>query len=156
MSDDQINTPNTNAFLTRGCQCKPSDNGGNDEVYSKICCKLSDHDWLSHISLPSGVERFNCVEVRFKNSRKDFYRLQGDFEVHIGDIVAVEAAPGHDIGIVTLLGETARLQMNRKNVNPASEEIKKLYRRARPTDIEKWVASVERGRDHVSNQKNHE
>ncbi len=147
MSDDNIKPKDNNAFLTRGCQCKPSDNGENENVYNKIYCKLSDHDWLGHINLPSGMERFDCVEVRFKNSRKDFFRLQGDFEVHVGDIVALEAAPGHDIGIVSLTGETARLQMKRKNIDPGSEEIKKLYRRARTTDIEKWVASVDREDD---------
>lgn len=144
MSDDNIQTENNNAFLTRGCGCKPSDEGGNEKVYSKIHCKLSNHDWLGDISLPSGMIRFDCVEVRFKNNHKEFFRIQGDFEIHVGDIVAVEAAPGHDIGIVTLTGETARLQMKRKNVDPTSEEIKKLYRRARTSDIEKWVTSVER------------
>jgi len=144
MSDDTIQTPDNNAFLTRGCCCKPSDEGGNEKVYSKMHCKLSDHDWLGSIDLPSGMTRFDCVEVRFKNNHKEFYRIQGDFEIHVGDIVAVEAAPGHDIGFVTLIGETARLQMERKNADPASEEIKKLYRRARTSDIEKWVTSVER------------
>ncbi len=144
MSDDNIKPENNNAFLTRGCHCKPSDEGGNENVYSKIHCKLANHDWLGDIQLPSGMIRFDCVEVRFKNNHKEFFRIQGDFEIHVGDIVAVEAAPGHDIGIVTLTGETARLQMKRKNVDPTSEDVKKLYRRARPTDIEKWVNSVER------------
>ena len=146
MSDDTIKSPDNNAFLTRGCQCKPSSESeaDNNGVYNKIYCKLSDSDWLGHIDLPSGMERFDCVEVRFKNSRKDFFRLQGDFEVHVGDIVAVEAAPGHDIGIVSLTGETARIQMKRKKIESTSEEIKKLYRRARTTDIEKWVSSVDR------------
>lgn len=143
MSDDNIQPKDNNAFLTRGCNCKPSDEG-REKVYSKIHCKLSDHNWLGDIELPSGMVRFDCVEVRFKNNHKEFYRIQGDFEIHVGDIVAVEAAPGHDIGIVTLTGETARLQMKRKNADPSSEEIKKLYRRARTTDIEKWIVSVDR------------
>lgn len=144
MSDDNINIENSNAFLTRGCQCKPSDEGENGNVYSKIRCKLSNHNWLGDIILPSGMVRFDCVEVRFKNNHKEFFRIQGDFEIHVGDIVAVEAAPGHDIGIVTLTGETARMQMKRKKVDITSEEVKKLYRRARTTDIEKWVTSVDR------------
>ena len=147
MSDENIKPEDNNAFLTRGCQCRPSSEGENEKVYNKIYCKLSDHDWLGHINLPSGMERFECVEVRFKNSRKDFFRLQGDFEVHVGDIVAVEAAPGHDIGIVSLTGETARMQMKRKKIDSASEEIKKLYRRARTSDIEKWVLSVDKEDD---------
>jgi cell fate regulator YaaT (PSP1 superfamily) len=145
MSDNHISTEdNTNTFSTRGCQCKPDCNEENNQVYNKRHCKLSDNDWLGHIDFPSGVEQFDCVEVRFKNSRKEFFRLQGDFEIHIGDIVAVEASPGHDIGIVSLTGETARLQMKRKGANPASEEIRKLYRRARSGDIEKWVKSVDK------------
>lgn len=147
MSDKNIEPKDNNAFLTRGCQCRPNHEGGNEKVYNKIYCKLSDHDWLGHLNLPSGIERFNCVEVRFKNSRKDFYRLQGDFAVNVGDIVAVEASPGHDIGIVSLTGETARLQMKRKNLDPVSDDIKKLYRRARSSDIEKWIVSVEKEDD---------
>ncbi len=143
MSDNNINTEH-NSFQTRGCCCKPNSNGNNKGVYNKMYCKLSDHDWLEHISLPTGMKRFDCVEVRFKNSRKDFYRLQGDFEIHVGDIVAVEASPGHDIGIVSLIGESARIQMKRKEITENSEKIKKLYRRARPSDIEKWIASVDK------------
>ncbi len=144
MSDDNIQTKDNNTFLTRGCGCKPSDEGENEKVYNKINCKLSDNNWLGDIDLPSGMIRFDCVEVRFKNNHKEFYRIQGDFEIHVGDIVAVEAVPGHDIGIVTLTGETSRLQMKRKNVDPTSQEIKKLYRRARTTDIEKWITSVDK------------
>ncbi len=143
MSEHNIKPESENTFLTRGCSCKP-DTEGSVTVYSKIHCKLSDHDWLGHLDLPSGMQRFDCVEIRFKNSRKDFFRLQGDFEVNVGDIVAVEASPGHDIGIVSLTGETARLQMKRKGVDPVSENIKKIYRRARVSDIEKWVASVDK------------
>lgn len=61
---------------------------------------------------------------------------------HAGDIVAVEASPGHDIGIVTLTGEVVRIQMHRKRINPASEEMKKVYRKARISDIEKWISVV--------------
>ncbi len=150
MSEHNIKPESENTFLTRGCSCKP-DTEGSVTVYSKIHCKLSDHDWLGHLDLPSGMQRFDCVEIRFKNSRKDFFRLQGDFDVNVGDIVAVEASPGHDIGIVSLTGETARLQMKRKEADPASENIKKIYRRARVSDIEKWVASVDK--EHPTMQK---
>jgi len=97
---------------------------------------------LESISLPKAYKEFGYAEVRFKNSRKDFYKLPDDSEFYVGDIVAVEASPGHDIGIVTLLGETARLQMRKKRINPEVKEIKKLYRRARPSDIEKWISIV--------------
>jgi cell fate regulator YaaT (PSP1 superfamily) len=86
---------------------------------------------------------FDVVEVRFKNSRKDFFRIPPEMELATGEIVAVEASPGHDIGIVTLTGEVVRFQLRKKNINASSDEIKKVYRKARLTDIEKWVSAVE-------------
>ncbi|MDZ7743354.1 MAG: regulatory iron-sulfur-containing complex subunit RicT [Bacteroidota bacterium] len=84
------------------------------------------------------------MEVRFKNSRKEFFRYTTDYELNTGDIVAVESSPGHDIGIVSLTGELVKLQMKRKKVDPHSEQIKKVYRKARISDIQKWVQSVKK------------
>jgi len=86
--------------------------------------------------------QFDCIEVRFKNSRKEFFRLQEEQNVKRGDIVAVEASPGHDIGIVSLTGEIVRLQMRKKKVDPSSEAIKKVYRKSRTSDIEKWIQAT--------------
>lgn len=130
--------------MSRGCGCKPSTNDKNGNVFMHSCCKLDEFDWLKDISQPASVPVFDCVEVRFKNSRKDFYRVTEALELKTGDIVAVEASPGHDIGIVSLVGETARLQMKKKNFDPDSTEIKKLYRHARVYDIEKWINAVEK------------
>lgn len=85
---------------------------------------------------------FDIVEVRFKNGRKDFFRFTSDMELETGDIVAVEASPGHDIGIVTLTGQVVKLQMKSKKVNPESNDIRKVYRKAKVSDVEKWVAAV--------------
>jgi len=82
--------------------------------------------------------------VRFKNSHKAFFKLPDDLTLNKGDIVAVESSPGHDIGIVSLTGETAKLQMQKKKVSIQSEMVKKIYRRARLNDIEKWLKSVEK------------
>ncbi len=131
-------------FLSRGCGCKPDPNNTENKVFEHQCCKLDEFDWLKDVSLPSSVPVFDCVEVRFKNSRKDFYRVTDNIEIKVGEIVAVEASPGHDIGIVSLVGETARLQMRKKQIDPQSSEIKKLYRHARTYDIEKWVIAVEK------------
>ncbi|MEI6122780.1 MAG: regulatory iron-sulfur-containing complex subunit RicT [Bacteroidota bacterium] len=131
-----------NDFLTRGCSYKPKSYQKNENLYSHSCCKRNSYNWLGNISLPKLYKEFDYAEVRFKNSRKDFYRLPEGMEFCIGDIVAVEASPGHDIGIITLLSETARLQMKKKKINPEVKEIKKLYRRARPSDIEKWISIV--------------
>ncbi|MBR1792152.1 MAG: hypothetical protein IJ764_00735, partial [Bacteroidales bacterium] len=85
---------------------------------------------------------FDVVEVRFKNNRKDFYRLPDGIDVSEGDVVAVEGMPGHDIGIVTLTGEVCRIQMKKHKIDPDSPEIKKLYRRAKTADIEKWIEAM--------------
>lgn len=142
MDNQDIDQSNVNSFSSRGCCRNPSAEGDNKELYKGGCCKLDNYNWLEDINPPNSATRFDCVEVRFKNSRKEFYRIYSDFDLDVGDIVAVEAAPGHDIGIVSLVGELVRLQMKKKEVDPKSDEIKKLYRRARSTDIEKWIKAV--------------
>jgi cell fate regulator YaaT (PSP1 superfamily) len=145
MNDDNINIKDEDQlFLSRGCGCTPDPKAEENNVFKHRCCKLDEYDWLKDISLPSSAPVFDCVEVRFKNSRKDFYRITDNTELKVGEIVAVEASPGHDIGIVSLVGETARLQMKRKQIDSDSAEIKKLYRHARTYDIEKWINSVEK------------
>ena len=90
------------------------------------------------MSLPNGEAPFDCVEVRFKNGRKEFYRNTEKLTLSIGDIVATEAAPGHDIGIVTLTGELVKIQMKKKGANHKSLEIPKIYRKASQKDIDIW------------------
>jgi cell fate regulator YaaT (PSP1 superfamily) len=130
-------------FLSRGCGCQPRMYDNNKNTFKKGCAKLDSTDWLKNIELPPGQKPFDCVEIRFKNSRKEFFRINTEYDIREGDIVAVESSPGHDIGIVTLAGEACRIQMKKKNVSPASENLKKVYRKARATDIEKWISSVE-------------
>ncbi|MDO9187472.1 MAG: regulatory iron-sulfur-containing complex subunit RicT [Bacteroidia bacterium] len=102
------------------------------------CKKLNVFDWLANMELPGGQPAFDIVEVRFKNSRKDFFRNVNNLQLHVGDVIAVEASPGHDIGVVSISGELVRLQMKKKGVVTTSEEVKKVYRKAKPNDIEKW------------------
>ncbi len=102
------------------------------------CNKLNVFDWLADLELPTGQTKFDCVEVRFKNSRKEFYRNVNNLMLKVGDVIATEASPGHDIGIVSLTGELVRTQMKKKNVNSESPEIKKVYRIAKQADIDKW------------------
>ncbi|MBU1012671.1 MAG: hypothetical protein KKG99_06685 [Bacteroidetes bacterium] len=145
MIDDILNIKNEeHQFLSRGCGCKPDANDEINHVFKHRCCKLDEFDWMKDVTLPSSVPVFNCVEVRFKNSRKEFFRITDGLDIKVGDIVAVESSPGHDIGIVSLVGETARLQMKRKKIDANSTEIKKLYRHARAYDIDKWVQAVEK------------
>jgi cell fate regulator YaaT (PSP1 superfamily) len=103
------------------------------------CNKLNVFDWLKDIELPHGQKMFDCVEVRFKNSRKEFYRNTDELSLNIGDVIAVESSPGHDMGTVSLTGELVKKQMRKRKVAFDSEEIKKIYRLAKKTDIDKWL-----------------
>ena len=96
------------------------------------------------MSLPSGEAPFDCVEVRFKNGRKEFYRNTEKLTLSIGDIVATEASPGHDVGIVTLTGELVKIQMKKKGVDHHSAEVLKVYRKASQKDIDIWSAARDR------------
>ena len=129
----------------RGCSTGTASNGtpagcrNNGSCGSGGCNKLNVFDWLSNMELPGGQQPFDCVEIRFKNSRKDFYRNASGLPLMVGELVAVEASPGHDIGTISLTGELVRLQMKRKNISAASPEIRKVYRKARPADVDKWL-----------------
>jgi len=112
--------------------CKNNGTCGTDS-----CNKLTVFDWLSNMSLPGGEAPFDCVEVRFKNGRKEFYRNSEKLTLSIGDIVATEASPGHDIGIVTLTGELVKVQMKKKNTKN-NAEVAKIYRKASQKDIDIW------------------
>ena len=98
--------------------------------------KLHVYDWLD--DLPTPPQASDLVEVQFKNTRKGYYRNSNGLSLHKGDIVAVESSPGHDIGEVTLTGRLVSLQMHKSRINPATFEFKRVYRVAKPTDIEKW------------------
>jgi len=89
---------------------------------------------------PSAINE--VVEVRFKNTRKGFYKNVNQLNLRVGDIVAVEASPGHDIGVITLTGELVREQMKKYKV-PAGAELKKVYRKAKQADVEKWEEAKE-------------
>ncbi|WP_299244744.1 regulatory iron-sulfur-containing complex subunit RicT [uncultured Aquimarina sp.] len=119
--------------------CKNNGTCGTDG-----CNKLTVFDWLSNMSLPSGVAPFHCVEIRFKNGRKSFFKNTENLSLSIGDIVATEASPGHDVGIVTLTGELVRIQMKKKKVAVDSEDVKKVYRKASQKDIDIWQKARDR------------
>ncbi|MBN1108665.1 MAG: hypothetical protein JXA55_07835 [Bacteroidales bacterium] len=107
-----------------------------DITYRPGCNKLDSFNWLS--DLPDQVIENEIVEIRFKNTRKGFYRNVNDLRLEIGDIVAVEASPGHDIGRVAMTGPLVRMQIREMKVCPPLEEMKKVYRKAKPADIIKW------------------
>lgn len=130
-----------NIYLSRGCNHCPESYIPVSKAETNSCAKVAATNWLEGVRQPGG-EPFDVVEVRFKHNRKDYFRLPEGLEVSEGDLVAVEGQPGHDIGLVSLTGEVCRLQMQHKKIDPASESIKKLFRRAKPADIEKWQETL--------------
>lgn len=114
-----------------------------------ICCKgcgrsnrqLHTFDWLADI--PGGDKETEFVEVQFKNTRKGYYRNSARIPLQKGDIVAVEASPGHDIGEVTLTGRLVLLQMKKANIKQETD-IKRIYRKAKPVDLEKYAEAKKR------------
>jgi len=129
-------------YSGRGCsKVAPGLPGGcrnNGSCGTAGCNKLGVFDWLAGMDLPDGQKPFDIVEVRFKNSRKEFYRKPENLELNVGDVVAVEANPGHDIGVVSLTGELVKIQMKKKGIVDDSADIKKVYRKAKQSDIQKW------------------
>lgn len=114
-----------------------------------LCCKgcgrqdnkLNTYDWLADI--PGNAEEQDMVEVQFKNTRKGYYKNSNRLLLEKGDIVAVEASPGHDIGTVTLTGRLVPLQMKKANIKPDAE-IRRVYRKAKPVDMEKYEEAKSR------------
>ena len=101
-STAETGTPN-------GCQ-------SNGTCGTSGCNKLNVYNWLADMVLPDGHKPFDIVEVRFKGSRKEFYRNVNNLDLKVGEMVAVEGNPGHDIGEVSLAGELVRFQLRKKNV----------------------------------------
>lgn len=133
-----------------GCSSCSTSNGqpkgckNNGTCGTDGCNKLTVFDWLSNMTLPNGAEPFNCVEVRFKNGRKHFFKNSENLTLSIGDVVATEASPGHDVGVVTLTGELVRVQMKKKKSSPDSVEVLKIYRKATQRDIDVWQEARDR------------
>jgi len=98
--------------------------------------KLNEYNWLA--DLPFDARCNEIIEVRFKNTRKGFYRNVNGLRLEVDDIVAVEASPGHDIGYVSMTGYLVREQLKKMKVKPVLDEMKKVYRKARPVDLQKW------------------
>ncbi len=105
-------------------------------IYQRDNYKLNSINWLSDI--PDTGRETDLVEIRFKNTRKGFYRNVNKLRLEEGDIVAVEASPGHDIGRVSMTGRLVELKLKHSRSLPAADDIKKVYRKAKPVDIEKW------------------
>ena len=103
------------------------------------CFKLHETPWLEEY--PDNVPT-DIFEVRFKNTRRSFYKNVNNLDLKRGDIVAVEASPGHDIGIISLTGDMVAKQIRRTGFTPFNGEYKKIYRKAKPYDIERWQEAI--------------
>jgi len=111
----------------------------NGTCSSGGCNKLEVYDWLANIALPAGQTPYDLVEVRFKNSRKAFYRNAKPLTLQVGDVVVVEVGPGTDVGVVSVVGELARIQVAKKAPSLKPLETKKIIRIAAQEDIDKWI-----------------
>ena len=98
--------------------------------------KLDSFNWLK--DLPDVLNENEIVEIRFKNTRKGFYRNVNSLRLEVGDVVAVEASPGHDIGRVSMVGRLVNEQLKKLKVIPSSDDMKKVYRKAKAVDVQKW------------------
>ena len=147
-----------------GCgSCGTTDNGvpkgckSNGNCGSGTCgsgSKLEVFDWLANMTLPNGQDKYDIYEIRFKNGRKHFFKNTEKLTLSLGDVVAVESSPGHDVGAVSLSGELVKVQMKKRKVSEDSEEIKKIYRKASQRDIDIWEEA--RGKELETQRKGRE
>jgi cell fate regulator YaaT (PSP1 superfamily) len=111
----------------------------NGTCSSGGCSKLEVFDWLANMDLPAGQSPYDIFEIRFKNSRKGFYRNTKKLPLITGDVVVVESSPGYDIGVISVSGELARIQVKKKSPGFKPVEAKKVLRKASQEDIDKWI-----------------
>ncbi len=144
MNNAYDNQPDT----VRPCACRPevgrgccfADGPEGPEAFAaEGCFKLHEENWLEEYPESRPTDIF---EVRFKNTRRGFYQNVNNLDLKRGDIVAVEAAPGHDIGVISLTGDMVAKQMRRTGFNPQNGEYRKIYRKAKPYDIERWQEAI--------------
>ena len=123
----------------RGAAFGQNEQGEATACMADGCFKLHETPWMAEYP---DHEQCDIFEVRFKNTRRSFYQNVNNLDLQIGDIVAVEASPGHDIGIISLTGDMVAKQMRRVGFNPFNGEFKKIYRKAKPYDIERWQEAI--------------
>lgn len=131
------NCGNGDGGMPRGCR-------NNGTCSSGGCNKLGVFDWLANMQLPNGKSQFDIVEIRFKNSRKSFFRNLKGLDLNVGDVVVVEASPGYDVGVVSVNGELSRIQLQKKEPGFKTHEARKIIRHATQEDIDKWVSATKR------------
>ncbi len=111
----------------------------NGTCSSGGCSKLEVYDWLANMEQPNGQSPYDIVEVRFKNSRKGFYRNTKNTSYQVGDVIMVDGGPGKDIGVISVIGELARIQVRKKAPGFKPIEAKKILGIAEQEDIDRWI-----------------
>lgn len=129
-----------NYEYSRGCPIHHIDPEQISNLKIDYSGKLNVFDWLKGI--PKGIRKEELYEIRFKNTRKGFFYNSAGLRLDTGDIVAVEASPGHDIGIISLKGPLVLHQLKKLKMQP-TDEFKTIYRKAKPNDIEKWKEAID-------------
>lgn len=122
------------------CTCDLRDRGCPSSSNSGTCAKQEVFNWLGDVQNTNNPT--DIVEVRFKNTRKDYYQNTNGLKLKVGDTVAVEASPGHDIGVVSLVGDLVLHQMKKHKVTYVNGELRKIYRKAKAADIDKWKEAI--------------
>jgi len=126
---------------SRGCDVERTPHGALNINFNPSCCKLGAFNWLEGISQEQYKDLF---EIRFKNTRKIIFRNTSNQLLTTGDIVVVEAPNGHDVGIITLEGPIIARQLIRHKIDPENYEFRKIYRKAKILDIERWQEAIAR------------
>lgn len=134
MGCSNCNTSSDYKTLPSGCKSHGS-------CGTLSCDKKSVFDWLGNMSLPTQQEKFDIFEIRFKNGRKEYFRNVNNLSLCMGEAVAVEGSPGHDIGSISLSGELVKVQMQKRKIPFDSESVKKIYRKASQSDIDIWQSA---------------
>lgn len=136
--NDSIFRGNFNSFDLEGITPEKVQTGNRN--------KLNVSNWIN--ALPTGEIDCEFVEIRFKNTRKDYFINVNQLSLNVGDLVALEANPGHDIGVVSLTGDLVLHQMKKNSINHHQTDFRKIYRKAKQTDLEKWQQAIER--EHIT------
>ena len=126
---------------------KPNGCKSNGSCSSGGCNKLEVYDWLANIELPGGEKPFDIFEVRFKNSRKSFYRNSKALKLQVGDIVVVDALNGYDVGVISVIGELAKIQVAKKHDDFKPFEARKIIRIATQNDVDLWIKARSKEKD---------
>jgi len=126
---------------------KPNGCKSNGSCSSGGCNKLEVYDWLANIDIPQGQKPYDIYEVRFKNSRKNFFRNANQLKIQVGDVVVVEAQSGYDVGVVSVIGELAKIQVSRKVKGFKPIEARKIIRIANQKDVDLWIKARSKEKD---------